>query len=479
MRQAAVYIRVSTEEQTEYSPDAQLKAVREYAEKNDLQILPEHIYIDEGISGKSTKNRAAFNQMIGKAKEKPKPFDAILLWKFSRFARNREDSIVYKSMLRRQLDIEVISVTEKIGDDKISVLIEAFIEAMDEYYSINLAEEVKKGMTEKASRGEFQAAPPFGYRKPAGCPLQVAPEEAPYVRYIFERFLSGTSCFVIAKNLNSMGIRTKRGNKFERRNIEYILNNPVYTGYVRWTPGGKTLSKRIFNSPETLVIKSDHMPIIEEPLFHAVEEKLKKRTRSQGTKGRPEDRKHYLSGFIKCGACGSTLAYSRSHDGFQCTGYSRGLCSISHYIQRQRIENAVLQVLDGISYTGNYRRKDHGSSCSASEKKELMEKEITALEKMLERAREAYLSEIDSLMEYEKIKETLHRKIQKIKTAQAELGLQPFQPCSDPSISESSKMSTILTGADSDDTKAAALAEIVEKIIYQRAKDKIMVYLYL
>ena len=78
----------------------------------------------------------------------------ILLWKFSRFARNREDAIVYKSMLRKQLGIEVVSISENVGDDKMSVLIEAMIEAMDEYYSINLAEEVKRGMTEKVSRGE-------------------------------------------------------------------------------------------------------------------------------------------------------------------------------------------------------------------------------------------------------------------------------------------------------------------------------------
>ena len=66
--------------------------------------------------------------MIGTAKLKPKPFDAILLWKFSRFARNREDSIVYKSMLRK-LGIDVISISENVGDDKMSVLIEAMIEA--------------------------------------------------------------------------------------------------------------------------------------------------------------------------------------------------------------------------------------------------------------------------------------------------------------------------------------------------------------
>ena len=163
MKTAAAYIRVSTEDQVEYSPASQLEKIREYAKRNDYILPEEYIFMDEGISGRNTVKRTAFNRMIGTAKTKPKPFDAILLWKFSRFARNREDSIVYKSMLRKQCGIDVISISENVGDDKMSVIIEAMIEAMDEYYSINLAEEVKRGMTEKAGRGQAVTIPSFGY----------------------------------------------------------------------------------------------------------------------------------------------------------------------------------------------------------------------------------------------------------------------------------------------------------------------------
>ena len=134
MRTAAAYIRVSTDGQLEYSPDSQLKVIRDYAQKHDF-LLPE-AYIfreEEGISGKEAKKRPAFMRMIGIAKQKPKPFDCIILWKFSRFARSRRDSIVYKTMLRKQLGIDVVSVTEQLGDDKLSLLLEAVIEAMDEY----------------------------------------------------------------------------------------------------------------------------------------------------------------------------------------------------------------------------------------------------------------------------------------------------------------------------------------------------------
>ena len=100
---AAVYIRVSTEDQAEYSPDAQLAELKKFAAHEHYIIPGDMIFIDEGISGRGTAKRDAFNRMIGTAKQKPKPFDAILLWKFSRFACNREDSIAYESMLRKDL----------------------------------------------------------------------------------------------------------------------------------------------------------------------------------------------------------------------------------------------------------------------------------------------------------------------------------------------------------------------------------------
>ena len=159
---AAAYIRVSTDDQVEYSPDAQLAEIRKYASTHSFILPEEFIFVDEGISGKNTGKRPEFNRMIGTAKLKPRPFDAILLWKFSRFARNREDSIVYKSMLRKELGIDVISISEPLTDDKMSIIMEAMIEAMDEYYSVNLAEEVKRGMTEKAKRGGLQSTPSFG-----------------------------------------------------------------------------------------------------------------------------------------------------------------------------------------------------------------------------------------------------------------------------------------------------------------------------
>ena len=151
-RIAAAYIRVSTDDQTELSPDSQLAVIRDYASKNGYVIPEERIYMDEGISGRTAAKRPAFNRMIADAKEAAHPFDCVLVWKFSRFARNQEESVVYKAMLRKD-NIEVISVSEPLIEGPFGGLIERILEWMDEYYSIRLSGEVNRGRKARHDAG--------------------------------------------------------------------------------------------------------------------------------------------------------------------------------------------------------------------------------------------------------------------------------------------------------------------------------------
>ena len=182
IRTAAAYIRVSTDEQADQSPESQLIEIRKYAAANNILLPDDLIFMDEGISGKRSENRPAFQRMIGEAKEDPPPFDVILLWKFSRFARNQEESIVYKALLRKQCGVDVVSVSEPLPGGPFASLIERIIEWFDEFYSIRLSQEVKRTMKVKAERGELQSTPSFGYRvhmEPGQkSVLEVVPEEA-------------------------------------------------------------------------------------------------------------------------------------------------------------------------------------------------------------------------------------------------------------------------------------------------------------
>ena len=156
------YVRVSTEKQDELSPDSQAKLLKEYAHKNGIIILK--VFYEIGVSGRKAEKRPEFQKMIAQAKSADHPVDAILVWKFSRFARNQEESIVYKSLLKKKHNVDVISVSEPLVDGPFGSLIERIIEWMDEYYSIRLSGEVTRGMMDKARRGGYQARPPLGYR---------------------------------------------------------------------------------------------------------------------------------------------------------------------------------------------------------------------------------------------------------------------------------------------------------------------------
>lgn len=406
MQYGACYIRVSTEEQTEFSPDAQLKAIMAYAKKNDILISERHIYTDEGISGRRADKRPAFMRMIAAAKTKPKPFDVILVHKFDRFARSREDSVVYKSLLKKEAGIKVVSITESIEDDKFSVILEAMLEAMAEYYSLNLSEEVKKGMTEKATRGEYQSAPPFGYNV-VNKLLIVEPEEARYVKFIFEQF-SGNKMGLrqLAAYLNDLGIRTKRGNPFENRTIEYILNNPLYAGKVRWTPTGKT--RRNFHNPDSIIAQGGHEPIISNELWEAAQKALGEQKALFGKYQKPNAvLKTWLKGLVRCSSCGSVLVQSGAQY-LQCNGYAKGACRVSHCINMHALENAVVERLKE-----TYPGKLEISIVPKAQDKEKMHKYNLLLERMNkldfreERIKNAFQDGIDSLEEYKANKQKI------------------------------------------------------------------------
>lgn len=166
--------------------------------KADGYIIPKEFIFEEkkGISGRKADNRPEFQRMIAVAKsQKPSPFKRLYLWKFSRFARNQEESTFYKGILRKKCGVEIKSVSEPIADGMFGRLIETIIEWFDEYYSYNLSGEVLRGMTEKALRSGYQAVPCLGYKAVGGGrPFVLDPDAVPIVEYIFQRTAREKTC---------------------------------------------------------------------------------------------------------------------------------------------------------------------------------------------------------------------------------------------------------------------------------------------
>lgn len=480
MKTAAAYIRVSTDMQTELSPDSQLHMIRQYAEQHDILLPNCFIFSDEGISGRKADKRPGFQRMIAAAKQKPTPFDVILVWKFSRFARSREDSIVYKSMLRKQCGIEVISVSEPMGEDKTSILMESMLEAMDEYYSINLAEEVRRGMEEKFRRAGVVVAPPLGYVVKNG-KYEIEESEALIIRKIFSDFLDGKGIRTIALELNAIGLCTKRGNKFDNRNIEYIITNPIYIGKMRYCPGHKcTTSHRYIPSPDTIEIQGDYEHIISDTKFEEAQKRMTEiksrygkyhRQRSEG------ETDYYFRGMIRCSDCGATLTQTAKGQGLQCHNFARGQCSVSHYISFNKLKNAVISAMSedaegnaDIKYIGISKNTDTQSlDC-------LLRDQIRKEQKRLERIKAAYEDGIDTLDEY---KDNKMKIMQNIDTLKSKLSNSETDEPIDMNAYRHKIAETliILNTADIPPTKFnEALFALVDKIVFDRKKNEITIY---
>ena len=217
--------------------------------------------------------------MIEIAKSPQQPFDAIIVWKYSRFARNQEESIIYKSILRKH-GVKVISVSEPSSDDPFSSLVERIIEWMDEYYVVRLSGEVKRGMIEKALRGQPNNSPPIGYIL-QNKKFVICEDEAKIIKKIFSLFNLGVTAPEIARQLNANGYSTRNRKAFEGRTIRYILQNPVYAGYIRWSKDGRMASNRQFDSENFIIVKGEHEPIIAETEFKEAQSRLSRLLKKQ------------------------------------------------------------------------------------------------------------------------------------------------------------------------------------------------------
>ena len=415
-RFAAAYIRVSTDDQDELSPESQLDEIRKYAKREGIILLEDCIYIEEPISGRKAKNRPKFQEMIARAKESDCPFSVILLWKFARFARNQEESIFYKSILRSKCKVDVVSITEPLIAGPFGKLIERIIEWMDEFYSIRLSQEVKRSMRVNAERGK--------------------------------------RLFPIAKEMNALGVKTHRGNPFENRTVEYIIRNPVYIGKLRWNPEGRT--RRDFFNENIIIADGDHEPIIDLDTWEAAQRRMDEVKSQWGYKARPStELKHWMSGIVRCSACGATLVFAKPHY-FKCGNYTKGRCTHTQHIRVDLLEDAIISRLgqDATSSTGIIYDITY---TNASEGRDLvhLEAALRILESKKERLQEAYLAGVIELDDFSKAKKALEENM-----AQTAKELEERKSNSDEEITRAAIKGAISTALE---TLRSSTATTVEK----------------
>lgn len=463
------YVRVSTDKQEELSPDSQEKLLRKYAAKNNIVILK--IFFELGISGRKADKRPEFQKMIGLAKSSDHPVDVILVWKFSRFARNQEESIVYKSLLRKQSNVDVVSVSEPLIDGPFGSLIERIIEWMDEYYSIRLSGEVLRGMKEKATKKGYQMSPPFGYRAVGnGDPYKIDQDEMKIVDFICDEFdYHNSDVTKITRKLNDMGVRTRRGNPFESRSVERILKNPFYYGLVAWNGITFMGTHEVHYSKERFEARMKKIQTTYKP--------LKRRDVSSC--------KHWLSGILKCGYCGASLAYNganRHSPGFQCYRYSKGMhaesCSISEKKVVAALEEYFEKLLSGMDFEYSYRSAETGEKIS---ERESLLSELDKISNREKRIRIAYENEVDTLEEYKRNKERLQKDREDIlmQLENLDKNNEDTKTKSDVLKNVQTVYDVIKNDAIDYDTKGIFMRSLVEDIVYDKKNGKLIFHLYI
>lgn len=466
MKLAAAYIRVSTDDQLEYSPESQLKLIKEYASQNDYFLPPENVYTDGGISGATAEKRPAFQAMIAAAKEEPPPFEIILVWKYSRFARNQEEAIVYKNLLKKH-GIEVHSLTEPSSDSPFSGLVERVIEWMDEYYLINLAGEVRRGMTEKASRGEAMGKAPLGY-KVKNKQYVLDPEHAETVKRIFDLFDAGITIQMIARKLLADGVKSRVGKAIPAYTVRYILQNPFYVGKIRWSPNETDHTnyrkpKYVFELPSVDKMQTGPWePLISLEQWERVQDKLKRRAEAvkapRSTLG-----PYLLRGLVRCSDCGGLFCriVKKGISRYQCANYSRGQCSTCNSVRMDVLDNAVIQEISRLAIS----REIDVEPLSPLQMEDNTSK-IKAEQARILRAKAAYLNGAFTVEEYKAIKTASEKKIAELQKPPEKIDM----------TKNVLNVVDFLKNSSDVEAKNAALLSIIDKIVFDKAADTLDIY---
>lgn len=285
-KRAVLYLRYSSDKQTEQSIEGQEHVCRDYARTHDLKIVGS--YIDRARSAsKDIEKRTEFLRMIEDA-ESGDTFDVVLVYKLDRFARDRADSAIYKRRLKLA-GVSVESATESLGSGPESVIMESMLEGFAQYYSMELSQKIRRGQRESVAKRKF-----LGGRVPYGFMIQDGrlvpdPVTSLAVKLVFEHANNGAAFTEIANIANAAGYRTQIGTPFSCPFVHRILHNKRYIGYY------------IYKDVE---VPDACEPIVSEELFESVQKRLKRERRR---KKKYMDNEYLLSGKLYCGHCGELM----------------------------------------------------------------------------------------------------------------------------------------------------------------------------
>ena len=478
---AALYARVSSERQdVDLSVAAQLRALRDYAQRNGYQVARE--YVDEAESGRIA-DRPQFSRMLDEASKPEAPFKEILVWKFSRFTRKREHAVAFKSMLRRR-GVRVVSITEQADDTPTGKLLEAIIESVDEFYSENLAQEVVRGMREAASRGFWMTTyAPYGYRRvyvqdgiKKRPKLELNPPADAVVRRIFDMVLQGKSILDVTKTLNAEGIPTTNGKKWLKTTIHTMLDNEAYTGTLVWGAKAK-------DGAPPVRVEDAHPAIVSKRDFQRARKLLASRAPKKMNPRRASS-PYLLSGLVKCETCGKAMTAAEAKSGrytyYICHSLlkrGKGTCETPRLNAKSFEKLIVSEIRENVLTESNIRdlvklldEEMDGVAREQRERLETIEEELEDVKKRLGRIWQVIeTTDIEMADASERIREHRERK-EKLEIAAEEARAllsdrRQFLDSADTIAAFAAEMSDFLKSSELTETKAFVRSFVKEIVV--------------
>lgn len=327
MKNGVIYARFSSHNQKDESIEQQVDECTEFAQANNIQII--EVYADKAVSGRTDK-RAAFQRMMKDA-ERHK-FEVIIAYKSNRIARNMLNALQYEEKLSK-LGIETFYAKEEYGNTPSGRFALRMMMSMNQFYSENLAEDIKRGMKDNAQKGKVNGSIPFGYKKGEDGKFAIDEEKAALVREIYRRTKDGEKFADIAEDLNSRGIKTRYGNDWNKGSFHRMLTSEIYTGVYKHS------GIRIENAVPVIISKEE---------FEEMQELLHTKTNPIGRKR--DSMEYLLTGKLFCGLCGSPMVgiSATSHTGdkhfyYTCKGRQNHTCT-KESVRKEYIEEEVCRI---------------------------------------------------------------------------------------------------------------------------------------
>ena len=328
---AVIYARYSSHNQRDCSIEQQVEACMKHAAAVKLEVVA--TYADRAVSGKTDK-RPQFQQMMKDAEQGK--FSVVLAWKSNRMGRNMLQAMVNEERLR-ECGVKVLYTEEDFDDSAAGRFALRNMMNVNQFYSENMAEDIRRGMMDNAKQCKATGSPPYGYRISQDKHFEIDEDAAKVVREIYQKAADGYRLVDIWRSLNERGIKTRSGGEWNRSSFNKILHNERYKGIYIY---------------KDIRIPDGIPRIISDELFFKAQEALRMKANPRCSGRRQKNGEYLLTGKLFCGHCLSpmvgdsgTSKTGAPHYYYKCQKRKRQHACNKSNVKRDAIESLVAQKL--------------------------------------------------------------------------------------------------------------------------------------